>query len=96
MIDFYMRGKLHLDGWISARISFAEINDGFANMNAGKTLRGVIMFEDSESRGFAAVRQSISTETARRNTVFCSLFHPTRPSSCSSQFSAPSARCLPR
>ena len=40
-----MRGKLHLEDWISAKLKLSEINDGFANMKAGKTLRSVIMFD---------------------------------------------------
>jgi hypothetical protein len=30
-----MRGKLHLEDWISAKLKLPEINDGFANMKAG-------------------------------------------------------------
>lgn len=45
LIDHYLRGKLHLDEWISARIKLNEINDGFANMKSGKVLRSVIMFD---------------------------------------------------
>ena len=40
-----LKGRLHLDDWISARIKLSEINDGFANMKAGKVLRSVIMFD---------------------------------------------------
>ena len=45
LIEFYMRGKLHLDDLISAKMKLSEINEGFANMKAGKTLRSVIMFD---------------------------------------------------
>jgi S-(hydroxymethyl)glutathione dehydrogenase / alcohol dehydrogenase len=45
LVDFYMRGKLHLDDWISAKIKLSEINEGFANMKAGKVVRSVIMFD---------------------------------------------------
>lgn len=45
LIDHYMRGKLHLDELISARIKLSEINEGFANMKSGKVLRSVIMFD---------------------------------------------------
>jgi S-(hydroxymethyl)glutathione dehydrogenase/alcohol dehydrogenase len=44
LIDFYLRGKLHLDDWISARIKLDEINKGFADMKAGKTIRSIIDF----------------------------------------------------
>lgn len=45
LIEFYMRGKLHLEDWISAKLKLSEINEGFANMKAGRTLRSVVMFE---------------------------------------------------
>jgi S-(hydroxymethyl)glutathione dehydrogenase/alcohol dehydrogenase len=45
LIEFYMRGKLHLDDWVSAKIKLSEINEGFANMKAGKVVRSVIMFD---------------------------------------------------
>src|SRR5215203_3790680 len=45
LIEFYMRGKLHLEDWISAKLKLSEINEGFASMKAGKTLRSVIMFD---------------------------------------------------
>ncbi len=44
LVEFYLNGKLHLDDWVSARIKLEEINEGFANMKAGKTLRSVIHF----------------------------------------------------
>jgi S-(hydroxymethyl)glutathione dehydrogenase / alcohol dehydrogenase len=44
LIDFYRRGKLHLDDFISAHIKLDEINEGFANMKAGKVVRSVIDF----------------------------------------------------
>ena len=45
LVEFYMRGKLHLDDWISAKLKLSEINEGFANMKAGKRVRSVIMFD---------------------------------------------------
>ena len=45
LIEFYMRGKLHLEDWISAKLKLSEINEGFANMKAGKTLRSVVIFD---------------------------------------------------
>ena len=45
LVEFYMRGKLHLEDWISARLKLPEINEGFAAMKAGKTVRSVIMFD---------------------------------------------------
>jgi len=45
LIEHYLRGKLHLDKWISARIKLSEINEGFAAMKSGKVLRSVIEFD---------------------------------------------------
>jgi S-(hydroxymethyl)glutathione dehydrogenase/alcohol dehydrogenase len=45
LIDFYLQRKLHLDDWISDRIPLSEINEGFANMKAGKVVRSVIAFD---------------------------------------------------
>ena len=44
LIELYMQGRLHLDDWISDRITLTEINDGFAAMKQGKTVRTVIDF----------------------------------------------------
>jgi S-(hydroxymethyl)glutathione dehydrogenase / alcohol dehydrogenase len=44
LVDFYLRGLLHLDDWVFARIKLSEINEGFANMKAGKVVRSVIEF----------------------------------------------------
>jgi S-(hydroxymethyl)glutathione dehydrogenase / alcohol dehydrogenase len=45
LVDFYMRGKLHLEDWISAKLKLSEINEGFADMKAGKTLRSMVLFD---------------------------------------------------
>src|SRR6201985_2933372 len=45
LIEFYMRGKLHLEDWISAKLKLSEINEGFANMKAGKTVRSIVVFD---------------------------------------------------
>jgi len=45
LVDFYMQRKLHLDDWISDRIELGAINEGFANMKAGKVVRSVIAFD---------------------------------------------------
>jgi len=44
LVEFYLKGKLHLDDWVSAKIKLEEINEGFANMKAGKVVRSVIQF----------------------------------------------------
>ena len=45
LIELYMQGRLHLDDWISDHIKLEEINEGFAAMKAGKTIRTVIDFD---------------------------------------------------
>ena len=45
LVEFYLRGRLHLEDWISAKLKLSEINEGFANMKAGKTLRSVKAFD---------------------------------------------------
>lgn len=45
LMDFYRRGKLMLDDFVSAHIKLDEINEGFANMKAGKVVRSVIDFK---------------------------------------------------
>jgi S-(hydroxymethyl)glutathione dehydrogenase/alcohol dehydrogenase len=45
LVEFYLRGKLHLDDWVSARLKLDQINDGFASMKAGKTVRSIIEFD---------------------------------------------------
>ncbi len=42
--EHYLKGRPHLDDWISARIELSEINESFDNMKSGKVLRSVIMF----------------------------------------------------
>jgi len=44
LIELYMQGRLHLDDWVSDTIKLEEINEGFANMKAGKVIRSVIDF----------------------------------------------------
>lgn len=44
IVDLYAQGRLQLDDWISAKIQLKDINEGFAAMKAGKTIRSVIRF----------------------------------------------------
>jgi S-(hydroxymethyl)glutathione dehydrogenase/alcohol dehydrogenase len=40
----YLDGKLNLDDMISRRIQLGEINEGFAALKRGETIRSVIVF----------------------------------------------------
>ena len=42
----YLGGKLDLDGLISQRIGLDQINQGFAALKAGETIRSVIVFDN--------------------------------------------------
>ncbi|CAO5161082.1 Alcohol dehydrogenase B [Frankia sp. AiPs1] len=44
LLDLYRAGKLRLDELITNRYTLEQINDGFADMHAGRNLRGVITF----------------------------------------------------
>ena len=44
LIELYMQGRLHLDEWVSDRISIEEINEGFRAMKEGRVVRTVIDF----------------------------------------------------
>jgi S-(hydroxymethyl)glutathione dehydrogenase/alcohol dehydrogenase len=44
MIELYRRGRLKLDELISNRYSLEKINDGYADLRAGRNLRGIIAF----------------------------------------------------
>lgn len=46
LLDLYAAGKLKLEPLISAVYSLEQINDGFAALKSGQTIRGVIRFDD--------------------------------------------------
>lgn len=43
--NYYKEGKLNLAGLITKRYSLLQINEAYADMNAGKLARGVILFD---------------------------------------------------
>jgi S-(hydroxymethyl)glutathione dehydrogenase/alcohol dehydrogenase len=45
LIELYMQNRLHLDDWISDRISLEEINQGFAALKSGIGMRSIIDFQ---------------------------------------------------
>jgi len=48
LLSMYREGKLNLDDLITKRYKLEEINEGYADMKAGKNLRGIIVFDDSD------------------------------------------------
>jgi S-(hydroxymethyl)glutathione dehydrogenase/alcohol dehydrogenase len=45
LLDLYVAGRPHLDELITTRYRLEQINEGYADMHAGKNIRGVIDFE---------------------------------------------------
>jgi NDMA-dependent alcohol dehydrogenase len=45
LLDLYADGRLHLDELVTTRYSIDQVNQGYADMHAGKNIRGVIDFE---------------------------------------------------
>ena len=45
MLDLYRAGKLKLDELVTRQYALEEINDGYADLEAGKNIRGVIVHE---------------------------------------------------
>jgi S-(hydroxymethyl)glutathione dehydrogenase/alcohol dehydrogenase len=43
LLGLYRRGKLKLDELVTARYPLTDINVGYADMHAGKNLRGVVV-----------------------------------------------------
>ena len=44
-VELYLSGRLNLDDMISRYIGLDQINEGFAAMKAGETVRSVITFD---------------------------------------------------
>jgi len=45
MLMLYQQGKLNLDDLITSRYKLDDINQGYADMHAGKNIRGVIIYD---------------------------------------------------
>ena len=44
MIELYMQDRLKLDHWITNKVPIEQINEGYADLKAGKGLRTVLDF----------------------------------------------------
>ena len=44
MLDLYRQGRLKLDELITSRYRLEQINDGYADMRAGRNIRGIITY----------------------------------------------------
>lgn len=45
MLDMYRSGQLHLDELVTQTYTLDQINEGYADMHAGKNMRGVIVYD---------------------------------------------------
>ncbi|MFM8267432.1 MAG: NDMA-dependent alcohol dehydrogenase [Ilumatobacteraceae bacterium] len=45
LLELYTQGQLDLDGLVTRTYTLDEINQGYADMNAGKNIRGVLVYE---------------------------------------------------
>jgi S-(hydroxymethyl)glutathione dehydrogenase/alcohol dehydrogenase len=45
LLSLYRRGQLKLDELITIRYSLDQINEGYADIHAGRNIRGVIVFD---------------------------------------------------
>ncbi len=45
MLDLYRQGRLKLDELITTRYTLETLNDGYADMRAGRNLRGIVAFD---------------------------------------------------
>lgn len=45
LLELYTQGQLDLDGLVTRTYTLDQINDGYADMNAGKNIRGVMVYE---------------------------------------------------
>ena len=44
MLELYQSGQLQLDELITTTYTLDDINEGYADMHAGKNIRGVIVY----------------------------------------------------
>jgi len=44
IVDWYMEGKINIDDLITHRLALADINEGFALMHQGKSIRSVVVY----------------------------------------------------
>jgi Zn-dependent alcohol dehydrogenase len=45
MLELYRQGRLKLDELITTRYTLETLNDGYADMRAGRNIRGVVVFD---------------------------------------------------
>jgi len=44
IVDWYMDGKISIDPLITHKLKLAEINEGFALMKRGESIRSIVVY----------------------------------------------------
>jgi S-(hydroxymethyl)glutathione dehydrogenase/alcohol dehydrogenase len=44
MLELYQAGRLNLDDVVTTRYTLDQVNDGYADMHAGRNVRGLVDF----------------------------------------------------
>ena len=45
MVQLYQQGRLRLDELVTTRYRLDQINEGYADLHAGRNIRGIIVHE---------------------------------------------------
>jgi S-(hydroxymethyl)glutathione dehydrogenase/alcohol dehydrogenase len=45
LLELYTQGQLDLDGLVTRTYPLEDVNDGYADMYAGKNIRGVLVYD---------------------------------------------------
>ena len=48
LLKFYMDGELYLDELVTKEYTLEQINEGYADMNAGYNIRGLIRYTEAD------------------------------------------------
>jgi S-(hydroxymethyl)glutathione dehydrogenase/alcohol dehydrogenase len=48
LADLYLAGRLKLDELVTRTYKLEEINEGYADMNAGRNIRGMVLYDESD------------------------------------------------
>lgn len=57
MLELYQAGRLKLDELVTAKYTLDQVNQGYADLVAGKNIRGVVVHGWRAGRGAAAARR---------------------------------------
>jgi S-(hydroxymethyl)glutathione dehydrogenase/alcohol dehydrogenase len=61
MLDMYTAGQLKLDEIITTSYTLDEVNQGYADMHAGRNVRGVITFGEAPGKTAPRAGEALAT-----------------------------------